>query len=149
MQGLDRKSMVAAALAVAFVSASPLSYGEDYSYGGGSTSNVVKAAATVPAAVKFAGDLLTDSNGMTLYVFDKDPAGNGRSACNGDCVNSWPPLIASDAAKDMGEFALVVRDDARRQWAYKGRPLYRWAGDRKPGDASGDGVGGVWHVAKR
>ncbi|MDR8769500.1 hypothetical protein FEP86_05563 [Burkholderia multivorans] len=33
------------------------------------------------------------------------------------------------------------------QWAYNGRPLYRWKMDRKAGDAGGDGVGGVWHVA--
>jgi predicted lipoprotein with Yx(FWY)xxD motif len=49
----------------------------------------------------------------------------------------------------VGDFVVVKRDDQSRQWAYKGRPLYRWAGDRKPGDSTGDGVGGVWHTAKR
>ncbi|HDR9764226.1 TPA: hypothetical protein QDC44_008515, partial [Burkholderia cepacia ATCC 25416] len=36
----------------------------------------------------------------------------------------------------------------RKQWAYRGRPLYRWKQDRKPGDAGGDGIGGMWHVAR-
>ncbi|EMH3118748.1 hypothetical protein V6H04_003832, partial [Burkholderia multivorans] len=40
-----------------------------------------------------------------------------------------------------------ARDDGKMQWAYNGRPLYRWKMDRKAGDAGGDGVGGVWHVA--
>ncbi|MGN8186461.1 hypothetical protein ACTJLD_10810, partial [Burkholderia sp. 22088] len=35
-----------------------------------------------------------------------------------------------------------------KQWAYRGRPLYRWKQDRKPGDAGGDGIGGMWHVAR-
>jgi predicted lipoprotein with Yx(FWY)xxD motif len=148
MLGLNRKSTVAAALAVTLVSSSAMSFSEDYSYGG-SPSPAAKAAPTVPAAVKFAGDFLSDSSGMTLYVFDKDAAGSGRSVCNGDCANNWPPLAASDAAKDLGDFVVVKRDDQSRQWAYKGRPLYRWAGDRKPGDSTGDGVGGVWHTAKR
>ena len=40
-----------------------------------------------------------------------------------------------------------MRDDGVRQWAYKGKPLYTWSKDTKPGDASGDGVGGSWHIA--
>jgi len=149
MKGFNRKFCITAAIASAFFSAGALSYGEDYSYGGGPARDTGKAAPSVPAAIKFSGELLTDSNAMTLYVFDKDPAGTGRSVCNGDCATSWPPLAASDAAKDVGDFGVLKRDDQRRQWAYKGRPLYRWAGDRKPGETSGDGVGGVWHAAKR
>lgn len=149
MLGINRKSCLAAAFATVFVSSSALAYQEDYSYGGGPAKEAAKAAPAAPAAVKFAGDLLTDSSGMTLYVFDKDRASAGRSVCNGDCANSWPPLVASDAAKEVGDFGLAARDDNRRQWAYKGRPLYRWAGDRKAGETSGDGVGGVWHKATR
>ena len=36
---------------------------------------------------------------------------------------------------------------APRSWAYKGWPLYLWIKDTKPGDTTGDGVGGVWHTA--
>jgi predicted lipoprotein with Yx(FWY)xxD motif len=42
------------------------------------------------------GDVLTGSNGMTLYVFDKDAAGSGKSMCNGPCATNWPPLFAMD-----------------------------------------------------
>ena len=34
------------------------------------------------------------------------------------------------------------------QWAYKGKPLYTWAKDTKPGDVTGDGVNNVWHIAQ-
>jgi predicted lipoprotein with Yx(FWY)xxD motif len=68
-------------------------------------------AAGVPAHVQ--GDVLTGSNGMTLYTLDRDVADSGKS-----------------------------------QWAYKGKPLYFWVKDQKPGDKTGDGVNGVWHAAK-
>lgn len=39
-----------------------------------------------------------------------------------------------------------MRTDGTMQWAYEGKPLYLWTKDTKPGDVTGDGVGGVWHV---
>lgn len=108
----------------------------------------VTVTGPVPPAIKVSGDFLTDKNGMTLYTFDKDAVGSGKSACHGDCQTSWPPLHAADAAKDTGQFTLVVRNDGRRQWAFKGKPLYLWVGDAKAGDKTGDGVGGVWHTAR-
>jgi predicted lipoprotein with Yx(FWY)xxD motif len=44
---------------------------------------------------------------------------------------------------------VIVRDDGSRQWAYKGKPLYLWVKDHKPGDTTGDGFRGVWHVARQ
>lgn len=92
------------------------------------------------------GPALTDAKGMTLYVFDKDMG--GKSACNGACATNWPPLMAEAAAKPMGKYTIVTRDDGGRQWAYDGKPLYTWGKDAKPGDTTGDGVNSVWHVAK-
>jgi predicted lipoprotein with Yx(FWY)xxD motif len=93
------------------------------------------------------GMALVDSKGMTLYTFDKDAA--GKSACNGQCATNWPPLMASANAKAMGDWTVVARDDGKHQWAYKGKPLYTWAKDTKPGDATGDGVANnTWHVAQ-
>ena len=43
---------------------------------------------------------------------------------------------------------IITRDDGGKQWAYKGKPLYLWAKDAKPGDKTGDGFNNVWHVAK-
>ena len=91
--------------------------------------------------------VLTDANGMSLYTFDKDTNGDGKSVCNGDCAVKWPPLMAEAGAAAEGDFTLVTRDDGSTMWAYKGWPLYYWYEDVAPGDISGDGVGGVWHLA--
>ena len=105
-------------------------------------------AAAQSAPVKAADGSLTNSAGMTLYTFDKDTAGSGKSVCNGPCAANWPPLTAAADAKAGGDFSIVTRDDGVRQWAYKGKPLYLWVKDAKPGDRTGDGVNNVWHVAK-
>jgi predicted lipoprotein with Yx(FWY)xxD motif len=95
---------------------------------------------------KVADGMLTNSAGMTLYTFDKDTA--GKSACNGPCAVNWPPLMAKDDAKTSGDYSIVTRDDGKKQWAYKGKPLYTWVKDQKSGDKTGDGVNNVWHVAR-
>lgn len=105
-------------------------------------------ASTGGAPAKTQSGVLTDPAGMTLYVFDKDAAGSGKSACNGDCAVKWPPLAAAAGAQPHGDYSLVTRDDGARQWAFQGKPLYRWFKDQKPGDTTGDGVNNVWHVAK-
>ena len=93
------------------------------------------------------GSVLTDAMGMSLYTFDKDS--EGKSACNGPCATNWPALKAeaSDAAADG--YTIVTRDDGSKQWAYKGKPLYTFAKDTKPGDITGDGfLNGAWHLAQ-
>jgi predicted lipoprotein with Yx(FWY)xxD motif len=91
--------------------------------------------------------VLTDSRGMTLYVFDKDKV-RGQSACNAHCAVAWPPLLAGADAKASGKWSLVTREDGSHQWAYKGKPLYTfYEWDVNPGDTKGDGVGERWHVA--
>jgi predicted lipoprotein with Yx(FWY)xxD motif len=57
--------------------------------------------------------------------------------------------MASASDQPSGDWAVVVRDDGSRQWAYKGKPLYQWVKDQKPGDTTGDGFRGVWHVARQ
>ena len=94
-----------------------------------------------------AGKVYTDAKGMTLYTYDKDSA--GKSACNGPCATNWPPLTAAADAKPSGEWSIVTRDDGSKMWAYKGKPLYTFAKDTKPGDTTGDGfLNGAWHLAK-
>jgi len=109
------------------------------------------AADKMPAGVKVEKTalepVLADSKGMTLYTFDKD-ATPGKSACNGQCAQNWPPLAAKANVKPMGDWTVVTRDDGSKQWAYKGKPLYTWVKDSKPGDTTGEGVNNVWHVAK-
>lgn len=91
------------------------------------------------------GKALVNGDGMTLYTFDNDT--KGKSNCNGQCANLWLPLIATTDASDGGDFSLITRSDGRKQWAYKGKPLYSWTKDTKPGDTTGDGVNNVWHLA--
>ena len=103
-------------------------------------------ATTVPA--RTSSGVLTNPVGMTLYTFDKDVADSGKSICNGECAVKWPPLMASTSDKASGDYSIITCDDGSKQWAYKGKPLYLWFKDQKPGDTTGDGVNNVWHTAK-
>ena len=107
------------------------------------------ATMAAPDGVHATSGVLSDRAGMTLYVFDKDPAGAGKSVCNGGCAKNWPPLAASARARPHDSWSVIVRADGSRQWAYKGKPLYLWIKDHKPGDKTGDGFRGVWHVARQ
>lgn len=100
------------------------------------------------APAKVADGVLVGANGMTLYVFDRDPVGTGKSVCNGPCATNWPPLMAAAGASASGDWSIVTRDDGGRQWAYKGKPVYFWAKDAKAGDRTGDGFNSVWHLAR-
>ncbi len=104
------------------------------------------AQGMMPDAVKVSGGMLTDSKGMTLYTFDNDKE-PGKSACSGGCIKNWPALAASSGAMAMGDWSQIARDDGSMQWAYKGKPLYTYSKDAKPGDMTGDGRGQVWHMA--
>ena len=105
-------------------------------------------AATQPMApASVQNGVLVGANGMTLYTFDKDTAGSGKSVCNGQCAVNWPPLMAGAMAPAGPDYSVVQRDDGSRQIAYKGKPLYYWVKDAKPGDKTGDGVNKVWHTA--
>ena len=102
----------------------------------------------VHAQPKIVDGRLTDSAGLTLYVFDNDATVPGKSACTGACLGTWTPLYAETGAQPVGDYAFITRDDGKQQWTYKGKPLYRWFNDQKPGDADGDGLRRAWHVAK-
>lgn len=108
----------------------------------------LNVSAQMVAPVKKAADgTLVDEKGMTLYTFDKDAG--GKSACNGPCAANWPPLVAGANASPAGDYSVITRDDGAKQWAYKGKPLYGWTKDTKPGDKTGDGMlNGAWHAAK-
>lgn len=91
---------------------------------------------------------LVDAKGMTLYTFDRDPAGSGKSVCVDQCAKAWPPLVAAGDAKPVGEYTVITRSDGTKQWAYKGKPLYTWVKDTKPGDMTGEGFRNIWRVAR-
>jgi predicted lipoprotein with Yx(FWY)xxD motif len=107
------------------------------------------AGTTVRIGPTDLGDVLVDGEGMTLYVFDPDE--QGPSTCYDDCATAWPPLLTDgdpvaegDAEQEL--LGAIERDDGALQATYDGWPLYHWAADASPGDASGQAVQDVWWV---
>jgi len=94
-------------------------------------------------APAYAAGLLTAADGMTLYTFDQDTG--GVPSCYDNCAVNWPPYLAK-AGETVQGLTLVPRKDGEQQWAYDGKPLYFFAGDKQKGDKTGDGRGGAWHV---
>jgi predicted lipoprotein with Yx(FWY)xxD motif len=102
-------------------------------------------AAPQPVAVEKDG-VLRNAEGRTLYVFAKDTG--GKSTCNDPCSKSWPPFLAQQGAKALQQFSLITRDGGGVQWAYMGQPLYYFKGDTEMGEMNGEGMAGLWHVAR-
>jgi predicted lipoprotein with Yx(FWY)xxD motif len=102
---------------------------------------------TVAVANSKLGDILVDGDGRTLYVFTKDQG--DQSACSGPCVDNWPALVG-DATAGTGVQASMLSTSMQAsgdaQVTYGGKLLYYFAGDAKPGDTNGQGVGSVWYA---
>ena len=126
-------------------------------YGGGTgaaPSTAVSSSATASVAVRSTGlgQILTDAQGRTLYLFARD-SGAG-SACDTSCAAVWPPLTTGGAAfagsgASGGLVGTITRADGSKQVTYNGHPLYYYVGDRNPGDTTGqnlDQFGGGWYV---
>lgn len=94
------------------------------------------------------GSYVTAANDMTLYTFDKDS--QNKSTCSGQCAITWPPYTVSGTVPTTlpAHMGTMTRDDGTTQYTWDGKPLYYYSGDKKVGDTNGDGIGGVWHVAK-
>lgn len=96
------------------------------------------------------GTIITDNSGKTLYMFANDAA--GTPTCSGGCETVWPIYYTADVSTDLkvnpAEVGEITRADGRKQSTYKGYPLYYYQSDVAIGDVKGDGVGGIWFVAK-
>jgi predicted lipoprotein with Yx(FWY)xxD motif len=100
------------------------------------------------------GPVLVDGAGRTLYLFERDEA--GESACDGDCARTWPPAAAVDGRPASGspgvqrsKLGVETRSEGIGQISYDGHPLYRYSGDEKAGDTNGQGkddFGGKWYA---
>lgn len=123
--------------------------------GAGSPSAATSAGAAALVTVTESGEVgthLVDADGRSLYVFLDDSP--GTSACEGPCLDAWPPaavqegtsLVAGDGV--TAELGTLEREDGTLQLTLDGWPLYRYAADADPGQATGEGVGGVWFVAR-
>lgn len=94
------------------------------------------------------GSFLVGPSGMTLYFKKGDL---NKSTCYGQCAVNWPPLVDSAMIAGAGTYkaiGTISRTDGIEQTTYGGKLLYYWVNDLKPGDTTGDGVGGIWSVAK-
>jgi predicted lipoprotein with Yx(FWY)xxD motif len=122
------------------------------------TFPVQTAGPTVDVAAE-SGSIFTSVDGLSLYTFDNDQA--GTSNCNGvdgdaagstedasSCAGTWPPVLVDTGAVAEGNFTFVTRADGTQQWAYNDIPLYTFGADNVQGDVNGDGIGGVWHLAR-
>jgi predicted lipoprotein with Yx(FWY)xxD motif len=96
------------------------------------------------------GVYLVDPKGMTLYYNNKDSA--GQSSVSGATLTAWPIFNALTfivpSALNPADFATIKRSDGQSQSTYKGFPLYYYAADKVSGDATGNGLGGVWFIIK-
>ncbi|MGW0734968.1 SCO0930 family lipoprotein [Streptomyces sp. NPDC002851] len=123
-----------------------------YETGQGGDGDEAKAAGQLAVwNSKELGKVVTDGEGFTLYRFDEDSADPPTATCAGDCAKAWP-VVAADGAKpppgvDKSLLSSVTRDDGTKQLTVGGWPMYRYAEDKKPGDAKGQGVSGTWYAA--
>jgi len=109
-------------------------------------------SATIGVTNTGLGDILVNSKGRTLYLFQKDSG--TQSACSGECAKNWPPLdVSGTPTEGTGADASMVgttkRSDGTSQITYNGHPLYLFEGDHKPGDTKGEGVnafGANWYA---
>ena len=107
-------------------------------------------AATVGVANTDLGNILVDSKGRTLYLFQKDTG--TKSACFGACATAWPPLrVTGKPLVGSGASAALVgtttRSDGKPQVTYNGHPVYLYQGDSGAGQTNGQGItafGGGW-----
>ena len=110
---------------------------------------IVKTAAKDPF-----GTIIVDSAGKALYTWDRDTT--ATSTCTGGCAATWPPLLLPAGASTplppqpgvTGAITVSNHPAGGSQIVWNGKPLYRYAADVNPGDVTGDGVGGTWHIAK-
>lgn len=103
---------------------------------------------TIEASSSDLGEIVTDSEGRTLYVFMNDTS--SESTCYEGCEPNWPPLTVEGAPSAEGIDASLLgtseRTDGSTQVTLNGHPLYYFAADSAPGDTNGQGVAGIWFV---
>jgi predicted lipoprotein with Yx(FWY)xxD motif len=112
----------------------------------------VKTTSLTVQSLKAMGQVVTDSEGFTLYRFDKDKKDSKTSACVDKCAKVWPPAIIDNGQQpelkgvDPKQVSTIQRQDGGTQLAIGGWPVYRYIGDLKALSWKGQGVGNTWFV---
>lgn len=111
---------------------------------------------SVPLSVQFSakqtklGQVVTDTEGRTLYRFDQDSPKPPKTTCTGGCQTTWPPVLVQPQGKvyadgvNISAVGTVTRADGGLQLTIGGWPVYRFSGDHAAGDTAGQGVNGTW-----
>jgi predicted lipoprotein with Yx(FWY)xxD motif len=110
-------------------------------------STTAAPAVAVSTGETSLGQVLVGPDERTLYAFTNDTPGS--SACNGNCAQSWPPVVvdgewAVGGGLDESAFSTITREDGTLQLVAGDWPLYYFGGDAAPGDINGQGSGDVW-----
>jgi predicted lipoprotein with Yx(FWY)xxD motif len=95
------------------------------------------------------GEVIATSSGKTLYLYTPDA--KNKSNCYGGCSSVWPPLMAKGKLRagtgvKSALLKTTLRKNGKRQVTYNGHPLYRYVGDSKAGQVSGEGYQGIWYA---
>ena len=127
--------------------------GGRYGNGGGTTPTTSASGSVIKTATATVNgtseSILTNAQGLTLYYRTSDAPPS--TVCSGGCAGAWPPLVMSGSSAPTSAASLpgkltIVADANGNQVEYNGHPLYTYSGDTGPGQTTGEGVGGVWHV---
>jgi predicted lipoprotein with Yx(FWY)xxD motif len=109
--------------------------------GGGSENSIATAN------IASVGMVLVNPQGMTLYYLTTDA--HSKVTCTGSCAGTWPPMTVSGSLPAAGSgvtgpLGTIADPNGSKQLTYMGWPLYTYSGDSAPGQANGQGSGGVW-----
>lgn len=144
-------AMVAAAAAVLLTACAKSADTTSPSSGGGGAGAGGSSVAVTTATVAGMGTVLVDSKGATLYYLKMEKPGTIK--CTGACAAAWPPLLlpagataAGGSGISAGDLGTIDRPDGGTQVTYQGMPLYTFASDQRPGQATGQGVSGFFVV---
>ena len=118
--------------------------------GSGNSASASGSGTVITTSSGSAGSFLTDGSGHAVYLWVKDSM--NKSVCSGACAGAWPPVTASGNVTASGgakasDLGTITRSDGSKQVTYDGHPLYYFAGDSGPGQATGqgsDGFGAKW-----
>lgn len=117
------------------------------SSGGGSPSPSGTALSVQTDSVSGIGVVLANGAGLTLYHNTKETG--STIVCRGGCASFWPPVLVTgslpqDTGTIKGTFGTIMRPDGSTQLTINGMPLYTYSGDSASGQATGQGIEGVW-----
>jgi len=151
---MKRLVLTTVSLVLALALSATTALGQSARHGRLTSTRTVASAQPAKVALSSSrlGRVLVDSQGRTLYLFEKDK--RGRSACAGTCATYWPPLLThgkptADQGIKGSLLGITHRAGGEAQVTYAGHPLYRFVQDTRAGQTNGQDsqeFGAGWYV---